>query len=113
MESLVYGFATMAVIAYSIDIILSGSKQSVQVMIFCKSPDEIAKRITNEVNRGVTFLNGRGFYSSNEAKIILVIARKHETQDIIRIVKEIDPDGFISIGQVMGVYGKGFDKIRP
>lgn len=113
LEFLVYGFTAMAVIAYSIDILLSGSKQSVQVFIISNQPDTIANRISNEVRRGVTFLNGKGYYQNKDAKIVLVIARKHETQHIIRIVKEEDPAGFISIGQVMGVFGKGFDKIRP
>lgn len=113
LEFLVYGFVSMAVVAYSIDIILSGAKQSVQILIFTNKPDLIAERISNEVLRGVTFLNGQGYYRKNDSKIVLVIARKHETQHIIRIVKEEDPTGFISMGHVMGVYGKGFDTMRP
>lgn len=113
LEFLVYGFVSMAVVAYSIDIILSGAKQSVQLMIFTKDPDIIADRISIEVRRGVTFLHGRGYFKKDDSKIVLVVARKHETQHIIRIVKEVDPAGFISMGHVMGVFGKGFDTMRP
>lgn len=113
LEFLVYGFVSMAVVAYSIDIILSGAKQSVQILIVSSQPDIIAQRISNEIQRGVTFLNGQRYYTKEDSRIVLVIARKHETQHIIRIVKEEDPAGFISLGHVMGVYGKGFDTMRP
>ncbi|MCK4664117.1 MAG: YitT family protein [Bacteroidales bacterium] len=112
LETIVYGFVTMVAVAYSIDLILSGSKQSVQVFVFSKHFEKIAEKISNKLNRGVTLVDGQGWYSKEDTKILLVMARKHESQNIIKIVKEIDPEGFISLGSVMGVYGRGFEEIR-
>lgn len=113
LEKLVYGFVSMAVVSYSIDLILSGSKQSVQIFIFSENFNSIAEKINQDINRGITIIDGQGWYTKKDKKILMIIVRKHEIQKIIKIVKSIDPKGFISMGSVMGVYGKGFEEIRP
>ncbi len=112
MEKLVYGFVMMGVVAYTIDLVLNGSKQSIQITIFSKSSNSIAEKIVNEISRGVTVINGEGYFTKTPTKILITVVRKNEAPLVHRIVKEVDPDAFISQGQVMGVYGKGFDEIR-
>ena len=112
MDKLVYGFVTMGVVSYTIDLVLNGTKQSVQIMVISKEHAKIAEQIATQVRRGVTILNGEGWYTQQQTKVIMTIVRKHETHIIHRIIKEIDPDAFISQGAVMGVYGKGFEEIR-
>jgi len=112
MEKLVYGFVTMVVVAYTIDLLLNGSKQSIQLMIFSKQHEGIAEEITKRLNRGVTVVNGEGWYTKNPTKIIITVVRKNEAPRVRQIVKKYDPDAFISQGQVMGVYGHGFEKIK-
>jgi len=112
IETIVYGYVTMGVSSYVIDIVLVGARQSVQVFIFSKENRKIADNIGNNLGRGVTFIKGEGWYSKEETEIIMVIVRKHEIQDIFRMVKEIDNNAFLSVANVMGVYGKGFDIIR-
>ena len=112
LEKIVYGFVTMAVSAYAIDLVLSGIKKSVQVFIFSRKYNEIAERISKEINRGITVIDGKGWYTKENQQILMIIARKKESHNIFRITKEIDPEAFISLGNVMGVYGKGFEKIR-
>ncbi len=112
MEKLVYGFVCMGVVAYTIDLVLNGSKQSVQIMIFSKEHDKIASMISEKLDRGITVLDGEGWYSHKHTKILMTVVRKHEAHHINKIVKEIDPEAFISQGAVMGAYGKGFDEIR-
>lgn len=112
LEKIVYGFVTMAVSAYAIDLALSGIKKSVQVFIFSRKHDEIAERISKEINRGITVIDGKGWYSKEDQQILMIIARKKESHYIFKITKEIDPEAFISLGDVMGVYGKGFEEIR-
>jgi uncharacterized membrane-anchored protein YitT (DUF2179 family) len=113
VEKMVFGYVTMAVTVYVIDLILSGSKQSYQVFIFSQKYEEIAERIARELNRGITILDGQGWYTKQNTKIILVLVRKHETSQLMRIIKEIDPAAFMSMNSAMGVYGQGFEKIRP
>jgi uncharacterized membrane-anchored protein YitT (DUF2179 family) len=112
LEVLVYGFVVMSVASYAIDMVLMGHRQSVQMFIFSKKHDQIAEQIANEIGRGVTLLNGKGWYSKTESNIIMVVVRRYESNQIFRTIKQIDPEAFISIANVMGVYGKGFDPIK-
>lgn len=112
MEKLVFGFVMMGIVAYTIDLVLNGSKQSIQMTIFSKKNEDIAEKINNELNRGVTVIDGQGWYTKTPTKVIITIVRKNEAPMVHRIIHEVDPEAFISQGQVMGVYGKGFEEIR-
>ena len=112
IETMVYGYVTMAITAYVIDAVLSGNRQSVQMFIFSKKYDEISDRITKQIGRGVTVIDGQGWYTKENLKVAITLVRKHESSDIYKIIKEIDPEAFISVANVMGVYGRGFEKIK-
>ena len=112
-EKLVYGYVTMAVIAYAVDAVIEGRKESAQIFVFSKdASNAIADRIGNELHRGATFLNGRGWYTGEDCSVVMVVVRKNEIHQVYRIIKEEDPKAFLSVGRVMGVYGKGFEKIN-
>lgn len=113
LETIVYGYVTMAIQAYAIDAVLSGNRQSLQVLIFSKQYEQIAGQITSRLGRGVTLLDGVGWYTREEQKVIVTIVRKQEVSDVYRIIKEEDKNAFISVADVMGVYGKGFENIKP
>jgi uncharacterized membrane-anchored protein YitT (DUF2179 family) len=112
IETIVYGYVAMAITAYAIDAVLSGSRQSVQMFIFSRKYIEIADRITSQMNRGVTVIDGTGWYTKENQKVVITLVRKHEASDIYKIIKEIDTEAFISVASVMGVYGQGFERIR-
>ncbi len=112
IDTLVYGFVVMSVVSYVIDLIITGNKQSVQMFIFSKKANSIADRIGNETGRGVTFIKGVGWYTKSENDILMIIVKRMEYQMVFMIVKEEDPEAFVSISTVMGVYGQGFDAIR-
>ncbi|MGL4332618.1 MAG: YitT family protein [Bacteroidales bacterium] len=112
VEKVVYGFVVMAIMSYTIDMIINGIRQSVQFLIFSKDYEKIAESINKEVNRGVTILDGTGWYSKQPVKVIVVMARRTEAMTIFRIVKQIDNNAFISQSNVVGVYGQGFDQIK-
>lgn len=112
IDKMVYGFVSMAVVSYTVDAYLSGSNASAQIFIFSPKYEEIADFINNESFRGVTILNGTGWYTQQDVKVLMTVVRKKETSILFRKVKEIDPDAFISMASVMGVYGQGFDKIK-
>ncbi len=112
LEKIVYGYVTMGITSYTIDLLFTGSKQSVQMFIFSKKYAAIAERIGKETGRGITIIDGKGWYTGEQTTVLLVMVRKPEAGHIFRIVKEIDQDAFMSVNNVMGVYGKGFDRIR-
>ena len=108
----VFGFVTLVVISYVLDLIINSARQSVQFFIFSKHYEEIAEHITRDMHRGVTVLDGMGWYSKNPVKVVVVLAKKSQSVQIFRMVKDIDPNAFISQSSVIGVYGEGFDKIK-
>lgn len=112
LATVIYGYIMAGVFSFTMDTFLNGSRQSVQMFIFSKKYSEIADRITNEAKRGVTIMNDQGWYSKDEGKLVMVIVRKNESNAILKIVKEVDNTAFVSVGNVMGVYGKGFDQIK-
>ncbi|PCH70374.1 MAG: membrane protein [Bacteroidales bacterium] len=109
---IVYGYVEMGVAAYTIDMMISGSKQSAQLFIISKKYEEVASRVSEETGRGISMLDSTGWYTREQSKMLMIVVRKHETQHIFRVIKEIDPTAFISMGSVMGVYGLGFEEIR-
>ncbi len=111
-EKLVYGYVSMWVVAYSLDSFLTGANRSAQMFIVSKKYEEIADFINNGAIRGVTVLNGTGWYTKEDTKVVMSVVRKRETSSIFRKIKEIDPEAFISMGSVMGVYGQGFEKLK-
>ena len=112
IEKIVYGYVTMAITSYVIDLVLEGTNQSYQILVFSKKHEEIATRISSEVGRGITLFEGQGWYSKEKMKILLVLVKKYESGQVLRIIKETDPNAFLSLGNVMGVYGEGFDRIK-
>lgn len=112
IERIVYGLTAMAITTIAVDMVINGVRQSVQFFIFSKEYEQIATRINIDVHRGVTILDGMGWYSKEPVKVITVVARKNESIKIFRIVKDIDPNAFISQSSAIGVYGEGFDIIK-
>lgn len=110
--NVVYGYIITGLCASTLDLLLSGMKQSIQMFIFSKNYASIADRITNELRRGVTVLDGQGWFSKQSGKVLLVIAKKTDMNYIYKIVKDEDKDAFMSEGSVRGVYGQGFDQIK-
>lgn len=112
VELIIYSLVGNFVSSYCMDLAFTGSKQSVQMFIFSSKPEVIADRIGNEIHRGVTVINGTGWYSKQENDILMVVVRKTQCQPVIRIVKQEDPQAFVSVNTVMGVYGKGFEVMK-
>jgi uncharacterized membrane-anchored protein YitT (DUF2179 family) len=112
VPALVYGLITLFVIPFMADMIINTNRMAVQFTIFSPYWQEIATAINNEAQRGCTVLNGMGWYSKKEVKVLLVMCRKIESVTIFRIIKSIDKDAFITQAQVNGVYGRGFDELK-
>lgn len=111
IATIVYGYIMIAVYGYTVDAIQSGSQQSSQIFIISPKYAEIADAINNEAHRGVTIIDGKGWYTKSECKIAMVVCRKRNASEILKIAHRIDENAFITMGSVMGVYGKGFEAL--
>ena len=107
-------YASVVMIGFSIgvDFVLLGNKSSVQILVFSSKYEQIADHIINEVRRGVTALQSVGWYSQKESKVLLIIARKHQMNDVVNAVKAIDKNAFISVSTAKSVYGEGFEEVK-
>ena len=114
---IVYGWVITFIIAYMCDMVINTNRQAAQFIIFSSKWSEIADQINSEAHRGVTVLDGEGWYTKKSVKVLMVWCRKIESVTIFRIVKSVDENAFITQSNVNGVYGKGFDtmkvKIKP
>ena len=112
VTTVVYGLILVTVCGRVIDMYLSGSQQSIQVFILSKHFAKIADSITHDLHRGVTVLDGKGWYTKEPAEVLMVITRKTDVNLFLRQIKAIDPNAFLSVSSVNGVYGRGFEAIK-
>ncbi|HOF15289.1 MAG TPA: YitT family protein [Bacteroidales bacterium] len=112
VEKLVYSFVVMIAYVFTSDLVLDGFRQTYQFIVFSDKNVEIARQINEKLKRGATFLKGYGSYTKKESDVLLVIAHKPDKRNIIRIIKDIDRNAFISIAKTNTVYGKNFDEIK-
>ena len=110
--TVVYGLILITICSTVLDMYLSGSKQSVQVFILSHKYEEIANAITKDLHRGVTAMDGKGWYTQSETQVLMVLTKKTDLKILLKTIKSIDPDAFLSVSSVTGVYGKGFETIK-
>ena len=111
-EKVVYGYVVLFISSFVLDQVVNSARQSVQFFIISQKYEEIGKRINKDLHRGVTFIDGVGCYTHNNVKMMFVLAKKRESNTIFRLIKDIDPNAFVSQSAVIGVFGEGFDKIK-
>ena len=107
----IYGYVMLFICSFTLDYCMNRRHQSVQFLIFSRNPESIANAITQS-HRGVTVLDGEGWYTHTERKVLLSIVRKREQTTMLRLIKSIDPYAFVSMSNAGGVWGEGFDKIK-
>lgn len=112
IEGLMYGYVVMGVVSFTVDFVLTGKKQSAQLFIFTDKSGEMADRIVQEVNHGVSVVDCKGWYSGQTRKMLIVVVRKNEAVDVLRIARQVDPHVFMTMNTVMGVFGKGFEEVK-
>ncbi len=111
-EKVVYGYVVLFISSFVLDQVVNSARQSVQFFIISNKYEEIGKRINKDMHRGVTFIDGVGCYTNNQVKLMFVLAKKSESNTIFRLIKDIDPNAFVSQSAVIGVFGEGFDRIK-
>lgn len=111
-QSILYGWVAIFLYSYITDKFLNDGRQTVQFIILSDNWAQIAYRITHETGRGVTTLDGTGYWTGAGRKVLLVWCRKPDTYAIYQIVKDEDPAAYITDSIVRSVYGNGFDALK-
>ena len=110
--NMIYAYVVMIGFSFGVDYVLLGNKSSVQILVFSKKYEEIADHILYDVQRGVTALQSIGWYSQQESKVLLIILRKNQMSEVIKEIKRIDKNAFVSVSSATSVYGEGFEEIK-
>ena len=112
IEDLMYAYLLMLGFSFGIDYVLLGNKSSVQILVFSSKYEQIADHMINNVRRGVTALQSVGWYSKKDSKVLLIISRKYQMNEVVNEIKRIDKKAFISVSTAMSVYGEGFEEVK-
>ena len=111
-HKVMFGLCVMTLENFSLDYIMNARRESVQFLIFSSKYQELAEAIGTETGHGVTILDGHGWYTGKDVKVLCILAKKFESTTIFRIIKFTDPHAFVSQSSVIGVYGEGFDEMK-
>ncbi len=112
LQDIVYGYVVTAAFSYTVDQILTGAKQSVQILVITNKYNELADKLCFTMNKGVTAINAVGWFRKSDSKIIMVVTRKNQMHEVMGAIKEVDNKAFLTVSSVMGVYGEGFDQVK-
>ncbi|MBQ8421913.1 MAG: YitT family protein [Bacteroidales bacterium] len=112
LVDMIYAYVVMLGFSFGVDFVLLGNKSSVQILVFSDKYQEIADHIINDVHRGVTALQSVGWYSQKEGKVLLIVARKYQMNEVVNEIKIIDKRAFISVSTAMSVFGEGFEEVK-
>ncbi|WP_066630587.1 YitT family protein [Labilibacter marinus] len=112
IEKIMYGLISMAIFSYCIDMVITGNKQSVQIFVISDKYEELAEKILTVADKGVTIIDSVGGYTKESRKILMIISKKRTSSTLFKLIKDIDSEAFVTMGNVSNVFGKGFDKIK-
>jgi uncharacterized membrane-anchored protein YitT (DUF2179 family) len=111
LEQGLYSLISLFVAAKVIDLIQEGEGFAKLALIITPYHKEIADTILREMDRGVTYLTGKGAYSGEEKDVIMVVFSRNEVSRIKEIVASIDKKAFMVITTANEALGEGFKEI--
>lgn len=108
LELALFTAISIFVAARVLDTVEAGPSISKTALIVSKNYDDIAQTILEHMHRGCTMMDGRGAYTGEQNKILMVTIGKNQLPRLKEIVFGIDPNAFMSINESIEVYGQGF-----
>ena len=76
-----------------------------------RKSEELIKKITDQLHRGVTILDGEGAYSHQSKQVLLCVIKRTQIAEIRKMIKGIDENAFFIVTDAKNVFGKGFGDI--
>lgn len=112
ITQIVYGFIVLVAYTFTIDYVVDGKRQTYKILIFSKKNEQIADIIGKKLKRGVTFVNGTGWYTKKDVKILMVVVHRRDKVQLMQFIKSLDPEAFMTVEKTESVFGLNFDKIK-
>lgn len=108
IENVLYGIILLLIYTIVLDKMLLMGKRRTEIKVVSQKAEDIRMAILNEIDRGVTMLDGEGGYLRNKTQIVLSIISDHELPKVEKLIRSIDPECFMVISHVREVTGRGF-----
>lgn len=108
LEKAMYTLLIVYIGAKAIDFIVEGLDERVAVLIISNSPELVLENITSKMSRGLTVLDGRGGYTGQNKEVLYIVINKQEIVQLKSIIRDIDPDAYVTIHNVHEMMGKGY-----
>lgn len=111
-QMVVFGYVTLVVYTFAVDAMINSSKQDIQFTIYTKHNDLMVESIRTHTGHTATLLFAEGGFTHNQMKVVVTIVHKSEQVEILRLIRDTDPDAFVTFHRVEGAFGKGFNVIK-
>ena len=108
VDAVLYGILMTFVSTTIIDKLMYGSGSRRMLQVISDKAQDIAKGITEELNRGATLLDVKGAYTGQSHQMLMVVCSKVEVTHARRIISMADPKAIIMLSTVDEAYGQGF-----
>ncbi|MGT2926761.1 YitT family protein [Streptococcus cuniculipharyngis] len=109
IRQMMYTLIASFVFTQILTVVQNGGYMIRGMIIISKESEKIAQTILQDINRGVTYLNGQGAYSGQDHKVLYIVLNPSEVLDVKRIVASIDTDAFVSVINVDEVISSDFN----
>lgn len=115
IENAMYACIDIFVCTSIIDSILYGTDAGTGKLFYVMSPKvrEMGRRVIEELDRTVTYLDSHGGYSNEPGETMLCVVRRFEVYQIQAIIREEDKNAFVIVGDAGQITGEGFRPMRP
>ena len=110
LSSALYSGVAIFITGNVVDSVVYRFDYSKVALIISPKYEEIAKMITNQLERGATYLHGQGVYRGTDTKVVLTAVKKQQLPELKRLVSEIDPNAFVIVQEAHQVLGDGFSR---
>lgn len=111
-QMVVFGYVTLVIYTFAVDAMINSSKQDIQFTIYTRFSDLMVEAIRTQTGHSATLLFAEGGFTHTPMKVVVTIVHKSEQVEMLRLVRDTDPDAFITFHRVEGAFGKGFNVIR-
>ena len=111
-KAALYAMITLYISGIVSETVLEGGETVRTAMIVTGKPEEISSRVVEDLERGVTYLEGRGAYTGSSRPVLYSVVNRAEVATLKSIVHEIDPEAFMVIGVAHEALGEGFRPLK-
>jgi len=107
-----YSWIVIFITGKVIDVVLEGVSYDKSIFIISDKHEEIRDKILNNLDRGGTYIDGKGMYNMAERKIIFTVVSRRELALLEEYIHEIDPRAFLTVTDATEILGEGFRSLK-